>query len=129
MKFIPPHIDKLLEKNRFNYNYIYSKLQNIDNITLLENKPDRKTAAWLFTMKILNKNIFITRMKEYNIMVSQVHNRNDINTCVRQFESELPNVEQLEKELICIPVGWWLTINELDYIVQKIIEINTDTNC
>jgi len=118
-----PHVDSLLAKNRFNYDYIYSKLQNINGIALLENKSDRKTAAWLFTMKVLDKDLFINKMNEKKIMVSQVHNRNDINSCVKDFQYYLPNLDKLEKELICIPVGWWLTIRELDYIITTITEI------
>jgi len=53
-------------------------------------------------------------------LVSQVHNRNDINSCVKDFQEILPNIDILEKELGCIPVGWWL--EEKD-IVKSILEI------
>ena len=119
-----PYIDSLLEKNRFNYNYLYSGLKNLKKVTLFENKNDRKTAAWLFTMKVTNKNEFIDFMKTNGIMTSQVHNRNDINSCVSKFNCELPNISELENELICIPVGWWLKIDDLDYILEKIIIFN-----
>ena len=79
---------------------MYNNLKNINNITLLENLENRKTAAWLFTLKVKNKSDFIDKMKLYNIMTSQVHNRNDINTCVSEFKCELPNITELEKELI-----------------------------
>lgn len=115
-----PYINGLLEKNRNNYNYLYNNLQNIEGVTLFENKNDRENAAWLFTMKVSNKNNFIEKMKTCGIMTSQVHNRNDLNSCVENFKCELPNVTELEKELICIPVGWWLEKNDLDYIIEKI---------
>jgi dTDP-4-amino-4,6-dideoxygalactose transaminase len=115
-----PHMDELLMKNRCNYQYLYDNLQNIDNISLFENNTDRKSAYWLFTMKVKNKNEFIEHMKKYGIMTSQVHNRNDINSCVQQFKEELPNIDLLEKELICIPVGWWLEKDDLDYMIEKI---------
>jgi len=62
----------------------------------------------------------MTKMKEAGIMTSQVHNRNDINSCVKEFEEELPNLDILEKELVCIPVGWWLSEKNREYIVKKI---------
>ena len=61
-------------------------------------------------------------MKEADIMVSQVHNRNDINSCVKEFEEVLPNLDILEKELVCIPVGWWLEEKCLEIII-KILNI------
>jgi dTDP-4-amino-4,6-dideoxygalactose transaminase len=115
-----PHIDTLLEKNRQNNQYLYDNLLSIHDITLLENNLDRKSACWLFTMKVKKKNEFIEKMKEYGIMTSQVHNRNDLNTCVSEFKCELPNICELEKELICIPVGWWLEQDDLDYIIDNI---------
>tara|TARA_A100001015_G_scaffold312523_1_gene417840 strand:+ start:271 stop:867 length:597 start_codon:yes stop_codon:yes gene_type:complete len=81
-----------------------------------------KSAYWLYTIRVLNgkKQEFMDKMKEQNIMTSQVHNRNDINSCVKEFEEILPNLDILEKELVCIPVGWWLTRVESEYIVNSI---------
>ena len=115
-----PHMNNLLEKNRNNYNYLYENLKQLNDIVLFENNDNRKSACWLFTMKVKRKNDFIQKMKENGIMTSQVHNRNDLNSCVSEFICELPNISALEKEMICIPVGWWLEKNDLDFIINKI---------
>jgi len=118
------HIDEILIKNRNNYDYIYNNLSNNSNIRLLENKQDRKSSCWLFTMCVREKDKFIKLMDENNIMVSQVHNRNDKNTCVKQYICDLPNLDKFEKEMICIPVGWWLDKEDLDKIINIINSIN-----
>jgi len=115
-----PHIDKLLEKSRGNNDYLYQYLNGVDGIYLLEKKNDRKSACWLFTMKVDRKNDFIELLKKNGIMSSQVHNRNDLNSCVSEFVCELPNVTELEKSLICIPVGWWLEKEQLEHIIHTI---------
>ena len=115
-----PHMNGILEKNRMNNAYLYEKLQNVNDIELLENKDDRKSACWLFTMKVKRKDFFNAKMKECGIMTSQVHNRNDLNSCVSDFICDLPNITELEKSLICIPVGWWLNQDDLEYMVEKI---------
>jgi dTDP-4-amino-4,6-dideoxygalactose transaminase len=117
-----PHMDSILTKNRWNNDYLYQNLQNINDIELFENKDDRKSACWLFTMNVNRKDSFIEKMKEKCIMTSQVHNRNDLNSCVSEFVCELPNITELEKKLICIPVGWWLEKSDLDYIINSIKE-------
>ena len=38
------------------------------------------------------------------------------------FICDLPNITELEKSLICIPVGWWLNQHDLEYMVEKIKE-------
>jgi len=64
-------------------------------------------------------------MKESGIMTSQVHNRNDINSCVKMFEEPLPNLDLLEKELVCIPIGWWLSKEDIVKIFSNILLITT----
>ncbi len=115
-----PHMVQLLEKSRKNFNFLYDNLKSNQNIELCENSTDRLSACWLFTMKVNKKHDFIEKLKSNGITASQVHNRNDINTCVSEFKSTLQNLDELEKRLICIPVGWWLNQEDLDYMVNVI---------
>jgi dTDP-4-amino-4,6-dideoxygalactose transaminase len=115
-----PHIDGLLEIARDNFQYYHKELADIGGLTLNENDENRNSSCWLFTVRVNNKLEFINKMKEKNIMISQVHQRNDINSCVKQYRESLPNIDQLEKELVCIPVGWWITKPIRKYIVNEI---------
>jgi dTDP-4-amino-4,6-dideoxygalactose transaminase len=80
------------------------------------------SAYWLYTICVPNKVKFIEYMKDNGITVSQVHQRNDIHTVFSEFRTELPNLDQLEKEIVCIPVGWWLSTSDLFKIVDTIKE-------
>jgi dTDP-4-amino-4,6-dideoxygalactose transaminase len=115
-----PHISALIEKNRSNAIYYdlnikNPKIQNYQSYSEL-----RKSAYWLYTVLVDNKYEFIEYMKENGIMASQVHQRNDVHTCFKDFRCDLPNLDEIEKKLICIPVGWWITEDERKYIVDKI---------
>lgn len=123
-----PHIDNLVEKNRNNFNYYNENLKDLKHIRLMEYPENIKTAGWLYTLRILNnkKQDFINFMKEHCIMTSQVHNRNDINSCVIQFKEKLPNLDILENELVCIPVGWWLTEENINHIINSIKLFSTN---
>jgi len=120
-----PHMSSILEKNRTNAMYYDEHLKDVDGICLMKNNPKCYSAYWLYSIRILNgkKTIFIDDMKEAGIMTSQVHNRNDINSCVKDFVEDLPYLDILEKELVCIPVGWWLTQENLVHIVSTIRSI------
>ena len=117
-----PHIAKLIEKNRNNGIYFDKNLKNIKNIKLMKNDDKFNSSYWLYTIRILSnkKQNFIDKMKEVGITSSQVHNRNDIYSSVDEFREILPNLDILEKELVCIPVGWWLKEEDLNYIVEQI---------
>lgn len=118
-----PHMKVLLEKNRINAKYYDDHLKNIEGIQLMKYNDKVKSAYWLYTIKVNNKQNFIEKMKEKKIMVSQVHNRNDIHTCVSMYKENLPNLDNFEKSMICIPVGWWLNNDDLKYIVNSIKQV------
>jgi dTDP-4-amino-4,6-dideoxygalactose transaminase len=119
-----PHIDELLRKNRVNGIYLDEQLKHIKGIKLMNNNPKCNSEYWLYTIRILNdkKQEFMENMKDAKIMTSQVHNRNDINSCVKEYQETLPNLDILEKEMVCIPVGWWLGEEEMRYIMENTIE-------
>lgn len=116
-----PHVIKdVIPKNIANANFYNEKFKDNPNITLLENSPDRQSSYWIYTIKVKRRDDFIRYMKDCNIMVSRVHERNDKHSCVREFKTILPNLDILSKEMIAIPNGWWLTEEELNYIVECI---------
>jgi len=41
-------------------------------------------------------------------------------TLVKKYKSPLPNLDKLVKEMICIPVGWWVSSQEREYILEEI---------
>jgi hypothetical protein len=59
-------------------------------------------------------------MNEKGIMASQVHRRNDTHSVVSRFKKKLPGVDAFTKEMVCIPVGWWIRQKDRKYIVQMI---------
>ena len=120
-----PHMDGLLQKNRENAKYFDESLKDIKGIKLMKNNPKCNSAYWLYTIRVLNgkKQEFMDKMKEAGIMTSQVHNRNDINSCVEDFQEDLLNLDILEKEIVCIPVGWWLSEDDRKHIVNNIISL------
>lgn len=119
-----PFIDGNLAKIRGNAEYYKSRLNNLSNVKLLEQVDDCKSAYWIYSIKVSDKPSFISFMTDSNIMVSQIHKRNDNHSCVSQFKSNLPALDQFETKLISIPVGWWLTTDERAYIANKVVEWN-----
>ena len=118
-----PHIPELLRKNRENAKYFDEQLRDVDGIQLMKGCEKSNSAYWLYSIRVLNgkKQEFIEKMKTAGIMASQVHNRNDINSVVEAYQESLHNLDILEEELVCIPVGWWLSEEELGYIVENIV--------
>jgi dTDP-4-amino-4,6-dideoxy-D-glucose/dTDP-4-amino-2,4-dideoxy-beta-L-xylose transaminase len=69
-------------------------------------------------MLVENRDGFYKWMDECKIAVSQVHERNDKHTCVKEYRSFLPNLDKTIGKIVAIPVGWWITPEEREYIVR-----------
>jgi dTDP-4-amino-4,6-dideoxygalactose transaminase len=71
-------------------------------------------------MLVENRADFMKHMKDHGIAVSQVHERNDKHTCVKEYRSPLPTLDKTIGSVISIPVGWWVTEEDRQYIVDCI---------
>ena len=105
-----------------NSTYYDEQLKDVEKVTILTKQKDRKSACWIHTIKVKDRDLFMQLMKEKQIMVSKVHQRNDIHSCVSKYKSLLPNLDKLSEEMICIPNGWWVTEEDREYIISSIKE-------
>lgn len=112
--------DSIISKHRSNAKFYDDNLKNIKGVTLLERHPDHNSSFWIYSMLVENRDGFYKHMKECGIVVSQVHERNDKHTCVKEYRSNLPTLENTIGKVVSIPVGWWVTNEEREYIVNCI---------
>ena len=114
------HADSIIQRHQSNADYYDDKLKNVEGATLLTRHPDRRSAFWIYSMLVENRDGFMEYMKKCNIVVSQVHERNDKHSCVREFASPLPTLDKTIGKVVAIPVGWWVSDEEREYIVDCI---------
>lgn len=114
------HIDRLVSRHKENAAYYDLRLQNVNGVTLLKREEGFESAFWIYSLLVNDRPSFYEYMKECNITVSQVHARNDEHSCMVDFKSELPNLNKTIGNIVSIPVGWWVTDEERNYIVDCI---------
>jgi dTDP-4-amino-4,6-dideoxygalactose transaminase len=114
------HVHDILEKHRKNGHSYLGALEGVPGITLLEDKSDRQSSYWIFTMRVENRDGFMKKMNEQGVAVSRVHDRNDKHECLKQFRSPLPNTDVVCSDMICLPCGWWVGEEEREYIIECI---------
>lgn len=113
-----PMTESLVKKNADNVRILrecVEELYSLNNL-VVRGEP----SWWLFTITTPFKKEFINFMSDNNVQVSQVHKRNDLHSCVSEFQEDLPGVDEVERSLCCIPCGWWLSTNELNIIVNNL---------
>jgi perosamine synthetase len=96
------------------------ELEKVPGITLLENKNDRKSANWLFTIHVNRRLKFAEMMQSKGVEVSVVHWRNDKYTIFGPLRKDLPNTDKAHETMISIPLNMTLIDDDVDYIIKSI---------
>ena len=71
-------------------------------------------------MLVEDRDNFMKYIKSCGIIVSQVHERNDKHSCLKQYKTFLPTLDSTIGKVVSIPVGWWVTDEDRSYIVDCI---------
>ena len=112
------HVNDIVGKHQSNAKYYDDNLNNIAGLTTLTRHDGHESAFWIYSMLVENREGFYKWMKECNIVVSQVHERNDKHTCVINNKSLLPTLDKTISKVVSIPVGWWVNDEQKEYIVD-----------
>jgi len=118
-----PWIHQLLERSREIADYYNNEIDKLNNISYIGYPSDQNcymSSYWLYTIRVPNKSSFIQYMKKNNICTSQVHNRNDLHSCVSTYRVPLLQLDEIEKNIVCIPCGWWVSNEQCEYIIDRL---------
>lgn len=113
-------IDKIVDAHIENGKFFDKELQNISGIELLKYYPESEPSYWLYTMKVENREGFIAKLAENEIMASELHKRNDLHDYLNDYDCNLPVLDKFYTKLVHIPCGWWVSNEDRQKIVDVI---------
>ncbi len=110
------YVEEIIAKHRANAKFYNENLK----VEYVKESPDSESAYWMYTIHIKDgrRDKFMRYMKDNGVLVSKVHSRNDTHTMFKDFQTELPGLEEYYESMCSIPVGWWLTEEERKKIVD-----------
>jgi len=109
-------------KNQENAAFYGSALKGLNGVRLPMTSKD--SAWWIYTLLVDDRDSFVKFMTERGIEVSQVHARNDHHDGfkrVAQSPVPLTGLDYFSSHQIAIPVGWWLTEKDREYVAESVI--------
>ena len=112
--------ENVIDKHKENGKYYDEALKDIEGITLMKRDDRMDSSYWIYSILVDRKDDFAEHMKKCGIATSQVHERNDIHSCLSEFQVQLPNLDSIKGRLSAIPVGWWVSNEEREYIIECI---------
>jgi perosamine synthetase len=97
-----------------------TELKNVPGLKLLDYKSDRKSAYWLYTVLIDNRENFIKSLKSSGVPSSVVHLRIDKNTIFGGINKDLNEQKIFDEMQVSIPIHENLTHDDVEIIVNTI---------
>jgi dTDP-4-amino-4,6-dideoxygalactose transaminase len=95
-------------------------LKDVAGLELLENKDDRKSGNWLFTIKVENRKGFMEKLSQHQIESSMVHIRSDVYPIFGGKRLDLPTMNKVEDKYVSIPLHCKLTDADVNRAVKVI---------
>ncbi|PRY01747.1 DegT/DnrJ/EryC1/StrS family aminotransferase [Allonocardiopsis opalescens] len=114
------HADEVVRRHQDNAAFFDRELAGVPGLELTERAEDRTSSFWVYPVKVDDMAGFMARMKEAGITAGPVQERNDRHSCVRQYAALLPGMDEVSERLVCLPVGWWVTEQDRQHIVDTV---------
>ena len=110
----------LVLKHQANSMVYDQQLKDITGLKVLQRTKNHESSCWLYTMLVERRAEFMLKMLENGIEAKPVHKRNDQYKCVDYLKQPLPRLDSVYDSIVHIPVGWWLTADEQNHIINTI---------
>jgi dTDP-4-amino-4,6-dideoxygalactose transaminase len=63
---------------------------------------------------------FMRKLTDAGIATSIISRRNDAHSCVEEYRTPLPGLDSVYDRVVYLPVGWWLSEEDRDHVVDTI---------
>lgn len=116
MKYIESIVSRHVNNGKF-----FDKNISNGKIKKLERPSKCDSSYWIYSLLVDNKEDFKKYMEHNGICSDVVHVRNDKYSVFGKFRSgTLRGVDEFNSKLMNIPVGWWLSQDDLNRIVSVV---------
>jgi dTDP-4-amino-4,6-dideoxygalactose transaminase len=116
------YLDGILKQHRENAAFYWDNIRHGSLRPAFRASDLGESSFWLYTLLCDSEQErlrFMHHARQWGVMVSQVHARNDKHTCVAKYgDRPLPGVDKFCENMVCIPVHWKLLQSEKSKIVD-----------
>jgi perosamine synthetase len=112
-----PQVLARLRKISSRYRREFAK---VPGLTLLENKEDRVSACWLFTLLAQRRDDFLRALQNRGVPASVFHQRIDRNSVFGGIHKDLPNMYRFNNDQASVPLHAGLTDEEVETVIAAV---------
>lgn len=122
------HLPLIIGATHHNANHYNTRFCGLKTIKIV--RTDVRNDYWLYVLLVdKDRDGFMSYMKNAGIATSLVHARNDVQPIFKDSKCKLPNLDKFWAKQVCIPVGWWVSEKDAQYIADKVCEYEKVCAC
>jgi perosamine synthetase len=107
-----------VRQSRENAETLIRRLIVFPELFMLNASPEANPVYWVLLLKVDCRDAILENLKSQGVQASKLHQRNDIYSCFTSCARDLPNTTEFQRTVVALPVGWWLSENDIDNIVS-----------
>jgi perosamine synthetase len=96
------------------------RLAGVSGVTLLQERPDRESACWLFTMRVERRVDFVRTLRGRGVEAGVWHRRIDAHSLFGGQRADLPNLASFDDSQVAIPLRESLTDEEASQVIESV---------
>lgn len=113
-------LDVRIGRNRTHAARLSAELVDIPGFRLVAQRTDANGVYWVALALSQDRNRLMAALKTQGIQCSRLHQRNDGYTGFRAVPRDLAGTARMEREMLALPCGWWLSDDDVDRMVGAI---------
>tara|TARA_Y100000385_G_scaffold55327_2_gene52896 strand:+ start:6929 stop:7993 length:1065 start_codon:yes stop_codon:yes gene_type:complete len=113
------HLDMIVNSHIKHRNIFDSNIDN-KNVVKMRKPKNTLSSSWMYSLLVEDRNDFILHLKNNSISCDRVHVRNDQYSVFGEGSLDLPSLDTFDSQLVNIPVGWWLSDEDVEKIFETV---------
>lgn len=112
--------ERAVAAHRENAAYYDRELASVVGLNLVERADDWQPSFWSYPLLVDDRARFIRHLAAAGIEAAAVQGASQVRTGMAYRRALLPGFDRVAERAVCIPVGWWMTEEQLRHVVATI---------
>ena len=109
-----------IAQTRLHAQQIKDGLVSCAGLTLLTPSAGALPSYWGVLIAVEQRDVVLAALKARSVAASILHQRNDIYSGFVACRRELPNTDILQRSIIALPCGWWLSAQDIEQLIAAV---------
>ena len=109
-----------IAQTRLHAQQIKDGLASCAGLTLLTPSAGALPSYWGVLIAVEQRDVVLAALKARGVAASILHQRNDIYSGFVACRRELPNTDILQRSIIALPCGWWLSAQDIEQLIAAV---------